>query len=534
MGSSTLEALVQQAAAGRSAWKFACRVVATSAITLSGTQTIDSVALAVGDRVLVTAQAAAKDNGIYVVSATAWARAIDMDEDVEVPFGISVYVTSGTANQKTVWNLTSPTTGAITLGSTALTFATSPTSLLGTATAAATPNTLCLRDGSAQCAFSVVTTGVVQSAANSITISAFNGAEAHAKNGTTVRTDVLDPTGANTVTWAQGITSLTDTITQKTTGAGSTRKIEGQQGQAGSVGGNVKIVTGLGGTPGTNLAGDFIVDTGAFVAGVGGNVKFQNAGTDWLSMGISGSCNITSATTMVLTSSGGGVQLVASGGACAIQSGGFQCYAPSHTFYSGSLISYLTLTMGASCNQQFTISCTSCTINQADTTGTAFTGAPMILQAQNSTGAGATVGGKLSLKSGTGNTAGNIELSAGSALKLTVDGSGVLMAQAVRTTKNTATYGTTTTFDLSLGAHQQVTFGAGNITTLTITNQVAEAEYEFTFIQDGVGSRTLTLPAVMKVAGGTFTLSTGPNKRDKIRLRSDGTNLYEVSRSMNM
>lgn len=55
-------------------------VAATLAdITLSGTQTIDGIAVTAGQRVLVKNQTAAEDNGIYVVAAGAWSRSVDMD-----------------------------------------------------------------------------------------------------------------------------------------------------------------------------------------------------------------------------------------------------------------------------------------------------------------------------------------------------------------------------------------------------------------------------------------------------------------------
>lgn len=47
--------------------------------SLSGTKTIDGVALVAGDRVLVKDQSTASQNGVYVVAASAWARAADMD-----------------------------------------------------------------------------------------------------------------------------------------------------------------------------------------------------------------------------------------------------------------------------------------------------------------------------------------------------------------------------------------------------------------------------------------------------------------------
>ncbi len=96
------------------------RVATTANITLSGTQTIDGVAVIAGDRVLVKAQTAGADNGIYVVAAGAWARATDADANAEVTAGMFTFVEEGTANADTGWVLT--TDNPITLGTTALTF----------------------------------------------------------------------------------------------------------------------------------------------------------------------------------------------------------------------------------------------------------------------------------------------------------------------------------------------------------------------------------------------------------------------------
>lgn len=51
--------------------------VADANITLSGTQTIDSVALSAGQRVLAIAQTTAAQNGPWVVAAGAWTRPLD-------------------------------------------------------------------------------------------------------------------------------------------------------------------------------------------------------------------------------------------------------------------------------------------------------------------------------------------------------------------------------------------------------------------------------------------------------------------------
>lgn len=97
------------------------RVATTANITLSGTQTIDGVAVQVGDRVLVKDQTNAAQNGIYVVAASAWTRATDADSAAEVYPNITVEVSEGTLQADTTWRLTN--NGSITLGTTLLEFA---------------------------------------------------------------------------------------------------------------------------------------------------------------------------------------------------------------------------------------------------------------------------------------------------------------------------------------------------------------------------------------------------------------------------
>ena len=101
-------------------WKNSVKVATTGPITLSGTQTIDSVSVVAGDRVLVKDQASAETNGIYVVAAGAWTRATDFDDTVEVTSGAAIPVEQGTTNADSVQILT--TDSAITVGTTALAF----------------------------------------------------------------------------------------------------------------------------------------------------------------------------------------------------------------------------------------------------------------------------------------------------------------------------------------------------------------------------------------------------------------------------
>lgn len=59
--------------------KAPARAATTANITLSGAQTIDTVSVVAGNRVLVKNQTTASQNGIYVAAASAWTRATDMD-----------------------------------------------------------------------------------------------------------------------------------------------------------------------------------------------------------------------------------------------------------------------------------------------------------------------------------------------------------------------------------------------------------------------------------------------------------------------
>lgn len=89
--------------------------------------TVDSVAPAVGNRILVKDEVTASKRGIYVVTSLGSAsapfvltRAADFDDSIEIQGGLLVPVLAGTVNGKSVWQLTS--TGALTINSSSLTF----------------------------------------------------------------------------------------------------------------------------------------------------------------------------------------------------------------------------------------------------------------------------------------------------------------------------------------------------------------------------------------------------------------------------
>ena len=102
------------------ALKAPVQAATTANITLSGTQTIDGTAVVADDRVLVKDQTDATENGIYVVSATAWSRAADSDATGDLISGTLVAIVDGSANGEEIWMIT--TTGTITIDSTSITW----------------------------------------------------------------------------------------------------------------------------------------------------------------------------------------------------------------------------------------------------------------------------------------------------------------------------------------------------------------------------------------------------------------------------
>lgn len=97
----------------------AVKTVSLTNITLSGTQTVNGVALIAGDRILVAGQATASANGVYEVTAGAWTRSIDSDTDAELR-GFIVNISGGTyAGYKYI----NTNTSAITVGTTSITYA---------------------------------------------------------------------------------------------------------------------------------------------------------------------------------------------------------------------------------------------------------------------------------------------------------------------------------------------------------------------------------------------------------------------------
>lgn len=98
----------------------------------------------------------------------------------------------------------------------------------------------------------------------------------------------------------------------------------------------------------------------------------------------------------------------------------------------------------------------------------------------------------------------------------------------------TLTDGVTINWAVSGAQVAKVTL-AGNRSMAAPTGLQNGAFYSLMVIQDATGSRTISWNSVFKWNSGVApTLSTAANSKDMFVFRSDGTNLYEVGRTLGL
>jgi hypothetical protein len=93
--------------------------------------------------------------------------------------------------------------------------------------------------------------------------------------GTIVATLKLDADSATSLTFADGPTSISFGQAQDASGIGAAWSIRAQKGVAGSIGGDLTIGGGDGGTPGTNRAGKTTIQLGQSVSGQSANLDIM-------------------------------------------------------------------------------------------------------------------------------------------------------------------------------------------------------------------------------------------------------------------
>jgi phage-related tail fiber protein len=106
---------------GNLAMKAPVKVATTANITLSGEQTIDTVAIVAEDRVLVKDQTTTSQNGIYICKASTWERAPDCDATGDLAEGTLVFVIRGTTNIRKLFRVSSADS-SIVIGTDAIAF----------------------------------------------------------------------------------------------------------------------------------------------------------------------------------------------------------------------------------------------------------------------------------------------------------------------------------------------------------------------------------------------------------------------------
>jgi len=115
---------------------------------------------------------------------------------------------------------------------------------------------------------------------------------------------------------------------------------------------------------------------------------------------------------------------------------------------------------------------------------------------------------------------------------------GLSIAQEFTATQNfnatTLTDAATISWDASANQVTSVTL-AGDRTFGAPTNMVDGGVYVLTVIQDATGTRVPSWNAVFKFAAATApTLTTTASAKDILVFLSDGTNMYEIGRSLNV
>lgn len=204
--------------------KEAVRVATTANISVSAPgAAIDGVTLANGDRVLLKDQTTGSQNGIYDFngSAVALTRSVDSDSDAEVKPGTQVFVSEGTVNGNTTWQIT--TDGPIVVGTTTLVWA--QTGAGGTTYTAGNGLTLTgssfavqplTNGGLAVAAGGVSVAGSFAGAGLTLTSGVLTLASTVAGNGLTMTSGVINVIGGTGITVAADLVSLdTSVVTRK-------------------------------------------------------------------------------------------------------------------------------------------------------------------------------------------------------------------------------------------------------------------------------------------------------------------------------
>lgn len=449
----------------------------TTNITLSGTQTIDGVAVSAGDRVLVKDQSTSANNGIYLASASSWTRTTDADAWTELVAAYT-FVEGGTVNGSNGYICTVAAGG--TLGTTAITFA--QFSGAGQITAGAglvkSGNTLNVQTASSSRI--VVGADEIDLANTGVSAGTYKS----------VTTDVYGRITAGTNPTTISGFGITDAYTKTEVDTSLSGKLS---------------------TSGGTMSGAIAMGTSK-ITGLGDPTSNQDAATKYYVDGILGSA--TSAATSAAAAATSASNAATSASNASTSEGNAStsatAAAASATAAASSYDSFDDRYLGAKS-----------TAPSVDNDGNALlTGALYWNTSTNN------------LFVWTGSTWTSAAFTAGSFATLT--GTETLTNKTIEAgtftngyTEETVTANTSTayTVDLANGSVQILTL-TGNC-TFTFPTAAAGKSFIMLLKQDGTGSRTVTWPATVKWPSGTApTITSTASKLDKYIFTSDGTNWY--------
>ena len=113
VASRTTPAQVTTQINSQSVSKPAVDYVATSAVSLSGAQSVDGVLVGAGKRILLTAQSSSTQNGFWISASGAWTRATETPTGSTFMPNTVVTVKTGVTHANSVWQLTTTTSGVV-------------------------------------------------------------------------------------------------------------------------------------------------------------------------------------------------------------------------------------------------------------------------------------------------------------------------------------------------------------------------------------------------------------------------------------
>mgnify|MGYP000499881099 CR=1 FL=1 len=476
-------------------YKIPVRVATTANITLSGTQTIDGVALSVGDRVLVKDQSTGSQNGIWVVQSGAWQRATDFNSSAQAVQGVQVFVNAGTTSALRTYYLA--TSNPIVPGTTSLTFS-YISSGAGSVTSVAmtVPSSI----------FGITGSPITSSGTLGLTVTGTSGGIPYFSSGSAMASSAALTANLPVVGGGAGAAPVSGTRTGNTTQfASATGSFTSQNCakwdassnivDAGAACGTVTSVAVSGGI--NTSSGSSITSTGTLLS-----LHLVNAQTGTTYTYLDGDraklVTHTNASSIAGTlPQAGAASSFISGWYMDVQNrgAGTLTITPTTSTIDGS--ANLTLTTGQG------VRIFSDGTNYFTQRGRGLTAAVTSVTCN-----GGLTGGAIT---STGTCAADIATSSNF---YGATSSKLLDASVIYTSEVTVTYGTTTTFDFNNFINGVVTL-TGNITTMTFSNARAGKSGTIRFIQDATGSRTTVWNSALKWAGGSApSLSTAANAVD--------------------